>query len=106
MKKSIVRNTESSLLRKNFDSFTNSHKLMDAKEEFIQAVYRYRAADVANTKNLITLKREMEFLDRKVQLYRYCTYTGMSINGNYIEEKAPHISDRCPAPAWVRLKSA
>ena len=104
--KSIERKTESPSLRKNFDSFTNSHKLMDAKEEFAQAVYRYRAAEIANTKNLIFLKREMEFLDRKVQSYRYCTYTGIPIKGDYVEEPESHALDRCPAPAWIRLKSA
>ena len=53
-------------LRKNFDSFTSEHKLRDAQEEFAQAIYRFRAAEQAKAPNLIALKREMEFLDRKV----------------------------------------
>ena len=57
-------------LRKDFDSFTPQHKLRDAKEEFAQADYRFRAAEEANAPNLIALKREMEFLDRKVEAYR------------------------------------
>ena len=49
-------------LRKNFDSFTSQHKLRDAKEEYVQAVYRFRTAEEANAPNLIAVKRKMEFL--------------------------------------------
>ena len=85
-------------LRKNFDSFTAQHKLRDAQEEFAQAVYRFRAAEEANTPNLIALKREMEFLDRKLKFYRQCVYTGQSIEG-YAEWS--ELPERCPKPAWV-----
>ena len=59
-------------LRKYFDSFTPQQKLRDAQEEFAQAFYRFRAAEEANAPNLVALKREMEFLDRKVEYYRCC----------------------------------
>ena len=68
-------------LRKNFDSFTSQHKLRDAQQEFVQAVYRFRAAEEANAPNLIALKREMEFLVRKVEAYRHCVYSGQQIVG-------------------------
>ena len=84
-------------LRKYFDSFTPQQKLRDAQEEFAQAVYRFRAAEEANAPNLIALKREMEFLGRKVEAYRRWFYKGESIDG-YIEW--PAQSDRCPRPAW------
>ena len=85
-------------LRKNFDSFTSEHKLRDAQEEFAQAIYRFRAAEEANTPNLNTLKREMEFLGRKLEAYRRWSYSGESIDG-YIKWPAP--SNRCPKPAWL-----
>ena len=85
-------------LRKNFDSFTPQHKLRDAQEEFAQAVYRFRAAEEANAPNLIALKREMEFLDRKVEAYRHCFYSGQQID-EYVEWSV--LPDRCPKPAWV-----
>ena len=85
-------------LRKNFDSFTAQHKLRDAQEEFAQAVYRFRAAEEANTPNLIALKREMEFLGRKLEFYRQCVYTGQPIEG-YAEWS--ELPERCPKPAWV-----
>ena len=85
-------------LRKNFDSFTPQHKLRDAHEEFAQAVYRFRAAEEANAPNLIALKREMEFLDRKVGAYRHCVYSGQQID-EYVEWYV--LPNRCPKPAWV-----
>ena len=85
-------------LRNGFDSFTPQHKLRDAKEEYVQAVYRFREAEQANSPDLIALKREMEFLGRKLEAYRRWFYSGESIE-EYVELPAP--SDRCPKPAWV-----
>ena len=85
-------------LRNGFDSFTARHKLQDAEEEYVQAIYGFREAEQANAPNLITLKREMEFLERKVGAYRRCVYAGEPID-RYVELPAP--SDRCPKPAWV-----
>ena len=83
--------------RKNFDSFTSEHKLRDAKEEFTQAVYRFRAAEEANARNLVALKREMEFLGRKLEYCRQCVYTGQPIEG-YAEWSV--LPERCPETTW------
>ena len=91
---------EESPLRKNFDSFTSKHKLRDAQEEFTQAIYRYRAAEEGDEPNLIALKREMEFLDRKVRFYRYCIYGDQPIDC-YAEHPALHAETRCPKPDWT-----
>ena len=85
-------------LRKNFDSFTSEHKLRVAQEEFTEAVYRLRAAEEANAPNQIALKREMEFLGRKLEFYRQCIYSGQPIEG-YAEWS--ELPERCPEPAWV-----
>ena len=87
-------------LRKNFDSFTPRHKLRDVQEEFAQAVYRFRTAEEANAPNLIELKREMEYLDRKVKHHRYCLYSGQAVE-DYVEYSAACAAARCPKPAWV-----
>ena len=92
--------TEESPLRKNFDSFTSKHKLRDAQGDFTQAIYRFRAAEDAHAPNLIALKREMEFLDRKVQFYRYCIYNNQPID-SYAEYPALHTQTRCPQPDWA-----
>ena len=85
-------------LRKNFDSFTSEHKLRDAKEEFTQALYRFRTAEEANAPNLITLKREMEFLGRKLEYCRQCIYAGLQVEEYAEWSERP---ERCPEPAWV-----
>ena len=63
-------------LRKNFDSFTPQQKLRDAEEAYVQAVYRLRSAEEAYEQNVRDLKREMDFLFRKVGYYRHCLYAG------------------------------
>ena len=95
---SLVQRQLAMSLRKNFDSFTSQHKLRDAQEEFTEAVYRFRAAEEANARNLIALKREMEFLGRKLEFYRQCVYSGQPIEG-YAEWS--ELPERCPEPAWV-----
>ena len=87
-------------LRKNFDSFTPRHKLRDAEEEYVQAVYRLRSAEEAYAQNVIDLKREMEFLGRKLGHYRYCVYAGQPIE-EYAEYSADIAESRCPKPVWV-----
>ena len=57
-------------LRNGFDSFTPKHKLEGAKEEYVQAVYRFREAEQANSPDAIALKREMEFVGRKLEAFR------------------------------------
>ena len=102
MSKFFKYQREESPLRKNFDSFTSKHKLRDAQEEFAQAIYRFRTAEDADAPNLIALKREMEFLDRKVRFYRYCIYHDQPIDG-YAEYPALHTQTRCPKPEWTCL---
>ena len=87
-------------LRKNFDSFTSQHKLRDAEEEYVQAVYRIRSAEEASEQNLSDLKREMDFLFRKVGHYRHCIYAGKTLE-EYLEYSAASAEARCPKPAWV-----
>ncbi len=66
-------------LRKYFDSFTLQHKLRDAEEAYVQAVYRLRSAEEAYEQDVSDLKREMDFLLRKVGHYRHCLYTGKTL---------------------------
>ena len=104
MKKFFENQRQESPLRKNFDSFTSKHKLRDAQEEFAQAVYRFRAAEDTDAPNWIALKREMEFLDRKVRFYRYCIYNNQPIDG-YAEYPAPQTQARCPKPEWNKASN-
>ena len=85
-------------LRKNFDSFTSEHKLQDAQEEYVQAIYQFRAAEQAKGPNLIALKREMEFLERKVEYCRQCVYAGQPVE-EYAEWSV--LPEQCPKPKWI-----
>ena len=87
-------------LRKNFDSFTSQHKLRDAEEAYVQAVYRPRSAEEAYEQNVSDLKREMDFLSRKVEHYRHCLYAGKPFE-ECLEYSAASADRRCPKPAWV-----
>ena len=87
-------------LRKNFDSFTPQHKLRDAEEAYVQAVYRLRSAEEAYEQNMSDLKREMDFLSRKVGHYRHCLYAGKPLD-EYLEYSAASAHRGCPKPDWV-----
>ena len=87
-------------LRKSFDSFTPQHKLRDAEEAYVQAVYRLRSAEEAYEQNMSDLKREMDFLFRKVERYRHCLHAGKPLE-EYLEYSAASADRRCPKPAWV-----
>ena len=73
-------------LRKSFDSFAPQHKLWDAEEAYEQ--------------NVSDLKREMDFLFRKVEHYRHCLYAGKPLE-EYLEYSAASAEARCPRPSWV-----
>ena len=83
-------------LRKNFDSFTPQDKLRDPEEEYV----RLRSAEEAYEQNVSDLKREMDFLFRKVEHYRHCFYAGKPLE-EYLEHSAASADRRCPKPAWV-----
>ena len=87
-------------LRKNFDSFTAQHKLRNAEEAYVQAVYRLRSAEEACEQNVSELKREIDFLFRKVGHYRHSIYAGKPLE-EHLEYSAAPAETRCPKPAWV-----
>ena len=45
---------------------------------------QFARLSVCEAPNLIALKREMEFLDHKVEAYRHCVYSGQQID-EYVE---------------------
>ena len=96
--RSIEAKVNQSLCAQSMGYSLQMHKQRDAKEEYVQAVYRFREAAQANSPNLIALKHEMEFLGRKLEEYRRWFFSGESIE-EYVELPAP--LDRCPKPAWV-----
>ena len=53
----------------------------------MQAVYRLRSAEEAYERNVRDLKREMDFLFRKVGYYRHCLYAGKPLE-EYLQYSA------------------
>ena len=90
-------------LRQNFDSFTSKHRLQDAENEFIEALYRLRAAEDAGSPNRIELKTKVGLLDRKLGYHRLRLYSGIPIE-EFGDEVAPNATYRCPAPSWASIK--
>jgi len=88
----------SMFFRKTKDASTPQHKLRKAQDELAEAVYRLRAARAVNANNVDPLKREMEFLERKVRYYRYCVYKNLPIKA-YTEWS--EIPGKCPKPVWA-----
>ena len=66
----------------------------------MQAVYRLRSAEEAYEQNARDLKREMDFLSRKVGYYRHCLYAGKPLE-EYLQYSAAFAEARCPKPAWL-----
>ena len=99
-------------LRKSFDSFAPQHKLWDAEEAYVQAVYRLRSAEEAYEQNVSDLKREMDFLFRKVEHYRHCLYAAKPLNEHRAHSDLqtvvhtkliPHLSFACGVgPVGIR----
>ena len=87
-------------LLNNFDSFTPQHKLRDAEEAYVQAIYRLTSAEEAYDQNVRDLKREMDFLFKNVWHYRHCLYAGKPLE-EYLEYSEASAEVRCPKPAWV-----
>ena len=84
--------------RKTCDTSTPKHKLRKAQNELAEAAYRFRSAKSVNGNNVGALKREMEFLERKVRYYRYCVYKNLPIKA-YTEWS--EIPGKCPKPLWA-----
>ena len=59
-----------------------------------------RAAAVAYEQNMSDLKREMDFLFRRVGYYRHCLYAGKPLE-EYLEYSAASAEAPCPKPAWA-----
>ena len=84
--------------RKKGNSSTPGHKLRTAQNELAEAAYRFRSAQSVNANNVEPLKKEMEFLERKVRYYRYCVYKNLPIKA-YTEWA--EIPGKCPKPLWA-----
>ena len=80
-------------------SFTPQHQLADAKQEYVEAIYRFRRAEEETTADYTSAKLEMIRLEAKVRAIRAYIFSGKTYVLYEQTETASHIAG-CPKPAW------
>ena len=81
-------------------SFTPQHKLEDAEQEYVEAIYRFRRAEEEHTTDYTSAKLEMIRLEAKVRAIREHIYRGTT----YKLFDSPRTMNQfigCPEPAWI-----
>ena len=80
-------------------SFTAQHKLQDAEEQYLQAVYRFRDAENKQSLSYADAKREMNRHEANLFRLRHSIYS-KDLSGilKVREKRTP--SGCCPVPAW------
>ena len=84
--------------RKNI-SFTPQHKLEDAEQEYIEAIYRFRRAEKELSADYASSKREILRLEAKVRAIRQHIYGGKTFK-LFEPKKTTNQFIGCPEPAW------
>lgn len=87
-------------LRKNFDSFLPHHKLRDAEEEYLNAIYRFREAEGSGSNDYCATRVEMNRLEMKLLTIRQYIYTG-HIDKIFELERVRFQNVGCPKPEWT-----
>ena len=80
-------------------SFTPQHKLEDAEQEYVEAIYRFRRAEEEQAADYPSAKLE-NWLEAKVRAIREHIYRGTT----YELFESPRAMNRpigCPEPAWI-----
>ena len=80
-------------------SFTPQHKLADAEQEYVEAIYRFRRAEEEQTADYTSAKLEMIRLEAKVRAIRAYIYSGKIYVLYEQTQTASHFAG-CPKPAW------
>lgn len=81
-------------------SFTPKHKLEDAEQEYIEAVYRFRRAEEEQSAEYGSTKREMFRLEANLATVREHIYRGTTY-GLFESPKAKVEFIRYPIPTWL-----
>ena len=82
-------------------SFTPQHKLEDAEQEYVEAIYRFRRAEEEHTADYTSAKLEMIRLEAKVRAIREHIYRGTTYE--WLEKQQTiSLHERCPEPSWIK----
>ena len=80
-------------------AFTAKHKLKDAEEQYLKAVYRFRKAEMIDSLDYRSARREMNRLEAELFRLRQSIYS----REPYFTHKRKRVDQslsRCPEPAW------
>ena len=82
-------------------TFTARHKLKDAVEDYIEAIYRFRRAEAEKSSDYNEARREMNRLEQRLLWTRYCVYSNST---HILLDTLPQNSQltNCPSPIWDR----
>ena len=81
-------------------SFTPQHKLEDAEQEYVEAIYRFRQAEEEQSADYTSTKLEMIRLEAKVRSIREHIYRGATYE-LFEPCKTKNQFIGCPEPAWI-----
>ena len=81
-------------------SFTPQHKLEDAEQEYVDAIYRFRRAVKEQSGDYTSAKLEMLRLEAILRTIREHIYRGTT-HELFESPKSFNQSIGCPKPAWV-----
>ena len=88
-------------LRKFPVSFTPQHKLEDAEQEYVDAIYRFRRAEEEQSADYTSTKLEMIRLEAKLRAIREHIYRGTTYE-LFEPQQAKNQLIGCPEPAWIK----
>ena len=88
-------------LGESMKSFTPQQMLIDAEQEFADAIYRFRQAEDEKSTDYTKTKLEMLRLEAKVRMIRSRIYDGSAYKlfQTEVEESCYEYSG-CPKPMW------
>ena len=87
--------------RKYHVAFTPQHKLEDAEQEYLEAIYRFRRAEEGISADYTSSKLEMIRLEAKVRAIREHIYRGTTYK-LFEAQQTISLFERCPEPSWIK----
>ena len=82
-------------------SFTPQHKLEDAEQEYVEAIYRFRQAEEEQSADYTSTKLEMIRLEAKLRTIREIIYRGTTYE-LFEPQQTKNKLIGCPEPAWIK----
>ena len=80
-------------------AFTAEHKLQDAEDLYLKAVYRFRRAEKSESLDYRPARCEMNRLEAELFRLRQSVYS-QSVTHTQRGKKIDLSLERCPEPAW------